>query len=970
MIHLHVHTEYSLLDGAIKTKKLVEKAKKLGMEAVAITDHGTMFGALGFYLEAKKQGVKPLVGIETYLTEDIKEKGKDTSRYHLVLIAKNLQGYKNLLRISSIGYIDGFYHKPRCDKNILRQYRDGLICLSGCLAGEIPQSIMKGSSEEDIVRIINEYKDIFGSDFYLETQANGISEQKEVNEQLVKFAAKTSTDLVVTNDCHYLEKEDQVAHDVLLCIQTKKMYAEKNRMKSEGSLYFKSEEEIRKEMPYEWIRTAIENTHKIADKCDLEIPMSGYHFPKFELPVGTTMEDEFIRRCKNGLDNRLACPEYSYANRTQYEDRLDYEIKTILAMGFPDYFLIVEDFISWAKSQGISVGPGRGSAAGSLVAWSLGITDLDPIPYNLLFERFLNSERVSMPDIDIDFCEERRSEVVDYVVKKYGEEMVANITTFGTMKAKAALKDVGRALGVSFDSMNALVKDLTATDSIRQSFDNNDEFRGRVKNDRQLKNIVFVADRLEGLSRHASTHACGIIIADKPVVEYCPLYRDKEACIVTQYDGKGVEKLGLMKFDFLGLRTLTLIRKAIENIKVNKGIDVKLETSGFSDRLVYQKIFQTGETDGVFQLESYGMKKYLKMLKPETFEDIIAMLALYRPGPLGSGMVDEFIARKHGEKDVEFLIPTLEPVLKNTYGVIVYQEQVMQIAQVVAGYSLGQADLLRRAMGKKIPEEMAKQRDIFTSGAIQNGVKEEVAKELFDLMEKFAEYGFNKSHSAAYAVLSYQTAYLKAHFPSEFMAALLTTEHKNQENIKRYINTTRAMKIKIVCPSVNNIEADYKPYKEHVQIGLSGISGLGDESIKEIVESRKSGGSFKTLSDFISRINTQKVNKTIVQTLIYAGCMDCFNDDRDLLVSSLASIYALNAKKGSQDTKQKVGLLPFLQTQSNEAQNGIGVEVSNVSVEKTTDSFKSEKEREILGVVLSQTQKTFIPRSRSDFFFN
>lgn len=957
MIHLHVHTEYSLLDGAIKTKKLIDKAKSLGMEAVAITDHGTMFGALNFYLEAKKSGINPIVGVETYLTEDIADKRKRTSRHHLVLLAMNFEGYQNLLKICSIGYLEGFYHKPRCDKAILRKYNAGLICLSGCLAGEISQQIMDGVDDQIIVKTIDEYKEIFGDRFYLEVQANEIKEQTEVNEKIHALGVLTSTPLVVTNDCHYLDKEDKIAHDILLCIQTKKLFADKNRMKSEGSLHFKSEEEIRAWLDYSWIDDAIKNTHAIGRRCHLEIPTSGYHFPSYELPANTTMESEFIRRCKTGLARRLESPDNANVNRQEYAERLDYEIKTILSMGFPDYFLIVEDFISWAKQRSIMVGPGRGSAAGSLVAWSLGITDLDPIPYNLLFERFLNSERVSMPDIDIDFCEERRSEVVEYVVQKYGTEMVASITTFGTMKAKAALKDVGRALGIEFETMNNLVRELNATDSIRQSYEGNEYFRGSVANDRSLKNVVFVGDRLEGLSRHASTHACGILIADKPIVEYCPLYRDKEGSTVTQYDGKGVEKLGLLKFDFLGLRTLTLIRKALENIgKNNKPIPV-LETGKFSDTLVYKKIFQKGDTDGVFQLESYGMKKYLKMLKPELFEDIIAMLALYRPGPLGSGMVDEFIERKHGHKKVEYLLPCLEPVLNNTYGVIVYQEQVMQIAQVVAGYSLGQADLLRRAMGKKNPEEMAKQSSVFISGAIANGVSEEIAKELFDLMEKFAEYGFNKSHSAAYAVLSYQTAFLKAHYPTEFMAALLTTEHKNQENIKQYINSTKFMGLKINCPSINKIEADYCSESGGVNIGLSGISGMGDESIREIIDTRKNSGSYKSLYDFITRVNTQKVNKSIVQSLIYAGCMDCFDSDRDKLISSLSSIYALSAKNGS-NIKQKIALLPFLSNSINQVSNGIGIDCSNLEIIKTDDAFKASKELEILGIMLSKNAKS------------
>jgi len=892
-VHLHCHTEYSLLDGLSKVDDLIARAKQYGMPAIAITDHGRMHGVIEFYTKCKSKGIKPILGVEAYVVEDLNEK-KSRKNSHLVLLAENNKGYENLLKICSIANTDGFYYKPRIDYSTLSLYSEGIIALSACLHGVICNYLYDFElAKEQVSRM----KDIYGDKFYIEIQANKINQQVLANEQLIDIAKATNTKIVATNDCHYIDEEDQYCHDVLLCIGTKSKVSDVKRMSSTGNLSFMSPEDMKqyfKDTP-----DAVSNTLDIAKMCNVELEMSGYHFPALD-HSGLDNQAKFISMCHSGFANRLESLKYNI-NHDDYLSRLKYEIEIIINIGFCDYFLIVSDFISWAKTKGISVGPGRGSAAGSLVAWSLGITDLDPMPYNLLFERFLNVERVSMPDIDVDFCEERRNEVVEYVTRKYGESKVSCITTFGTMKAKAALKDAGRALGVDFGKINEISScmDSSVSCSLAKELESNSEFANLVK---PISHVYDVARKIEGVTRHASTHACGVIIADDDIVKYSPLYSDKNNQKVTQYNGKYLEKLGLIKFDFLGLKTLTVIRDTISLVQKSINKEIDLDTQLFNDGHVYASIFQAGETDGVFQLESPGMKKYLRMLKPTCFEDIIAMLALYRPGPLGSGMVDEFIARKHGEKSVTYLLPELESILCNTYGVIVYQEQVMQIAQVVAGYSLGQADLLRRAMGKKIPEEMMKQKEIFINGAKSRNVNMSIAEELFNLMEKFAEYGFNKSHSAAYAVLSYQTAFLKAYYPVEFMCALLTSESGNPDQLSRYMNESRRMGIVVKHPNINLSDRRFSVLNNEILYGLSAIKGVGLEAIKSIFQSR-SRKKFVSISDFMKRIDQSKVNKKVIYSLISAGCFDDFEfsmDKIDAIVSYLQSLKHSKSQKNGQ----------------------------------------------------------------------
>lgn len=892
-VHLHCHTEYSLLDGLSKLDSLFKKAKEYNMSAVAITDHGRMHGVIEFYTKAKSYGIKPIIGFEAYVVDNLYIKNSRKNS-HLVLLAKNNTGYQNLIKLCSISNTDGFYYRPRIDFGMLEKYSDGVIALSGCLHGVIC-NVLDDNIES--LNVINKMKSIYNDDFYIEIQANGLPQQIEANKKLVDLARFTNTKIVATNDCHYIEESDKYCHDVLLCIGTKSKVSDLKRMKSVGNLSFISPEQMSLYFN-EW-PDAVSNTIAIAESCDVEIEMSSYHFPAITNFEGDNVE-AFKKLCHDGLSSRLNSIKYEVCIE-KYKERLQLEIDVILKIGFCDYFLIVQDFISWSRANGISVGPGRGSAAGSLVAWSLRITDIDPIPYNLLFERFLNSERVSMPDIDVDFCEERRSEVVEYVSNKYGTDRVSYITTFGTMKAKGALKDAGRALGVSFECLNDLSTCMSSSinASLVDELNNNEEFARLVS---PISNIYDVAVKIEGVTRHASTHACGIIIADNDLIEYTPLYIDKNGQKVTQYNGKYLEKLGLMKFDFLGLKTLTVIKDAQRLVEQNQNISIDLDTQLFNDELVYQTIFKTGETDGVFQLESPGMKKYLRMLKPTCFEDIVAMLALYRPGPLGSGMVDEFIARKHGYKEVVYLLPCLEPVLNNTYGVIVYQEQVMQIAQVVAGYSLGQADILRRAMGKKNPEEMAKQKEIFLCGAKARGVNSMVANELFDLMEKFAEYGFNKSHSAAYAVLSYQTAYLKAHYPVEFMCALLSSETGDPDQLPRYINEAGRMGIQIESPDINIAVSKFSINNSAIIYGLSAIKGVGHEAIKNIMSLRKNG-KFTSLEDFYYRSDLSKVNKKVLYSLVSAGCFSGFYDSMercDAVLNHLSLLRVPKSKGGNQ----------------------------------------------------------------------
>ncbi|BBD08911.1 DNA polymerase III subunit alpha [Desulfovibrio ferrophilus] len=953
-VHLHCHTEYSLLDGAIRLDDLCSTAKDFGMPAACITDHGNMYGAAKFWLTAKKYGIKPIIGSEVYVSlgdHNIKEGQDARRRYHLVLLAQNLLGYKNLTKIVTEGYLNGFYYKPRVSLDVLRKYSDGIIGLSACLQGQVVRDLLDKGMDAGI-KTAREYESIFPGRFYIELQANGIADQIRANQQLLELAEATNLPLVGTNDCHYLTAQDAEAHDILLCVQTNACVDDEKRMRLDTKeLYYRSPDEMAHE--FSDCPQAIENTVRIAEQCNVEIPMGKYFFPVYEVDEGKTLGDEMCDLAREGLKERLENIPYEVDEKV-YWDRLELELKVILEMGFPGYFLIVQDFINWAKDNRIPVGPGRGSAAGSLVAYALKITNLDPLPYNLLFERFLNPERVSMPDIDVDFCERRRTEVIRYTAEKYGEDSVAQITTFGTMKAKAVVRDVGRALGLTFaetDKIAKLIPDEMKM-TISKALEMEPELHQMMRDDSRVAKLIDVSRRLEGMHRHASTHAAGVVISDGPMNEYLPLYRGKKGEVVTQFDMKLVEKVGLVKFDFLGLRTMTVIQDSLDII-AEQGKDVPdLDTLALDDVATYD-LYSRGDTDGIFQVESDGMRKYLRMLRPSCFDDVIAMLALYRPGPLGSGMVDEFIKRKHGEVPVTYPLPSLEPVLRDTYGVIVYQEQVMKIAQVVARYTLGGADLLRRAMGKKNAEAMAEQREIFYKGAAENDVTKEKAKEIFDLMEMFAAYGFNKSHSAAYALISYHTAYLKTHFPTEFMAAMITSEVSNTDKLLKYINACRDMEIEVLIPDINRSMRHFTvPEEGQIIFGLAGVKNVGDEAIREIVDARQKDGPFKSMLDLCERVALRKVTKRVLENLIKAGAMDSLGVPRALLADGLDKVVALAQKRAKEKDSGQMSLMGMVGMEM-PSLPGLGLNMEGPVTEEWSDDEKLRVEKEVLGFFLS-----------------
>ncbi|OBQ57617.1 DNA polymerase III subunit alpha [Halodesulfovibrio spirochaetisodalis] len=952
-VHLHCHTEYSLLDGAIRLEDLCQKASEFNMPAVAITDHGNMYGAVYFYLMAKKAGLKPIIGCEIYVSHgDHTDKSSEFAkkRYHLVLLAKGNVGYQNLCKIVTEGCVNGFHYKPRVSKEFLRDHSDDLIALSACLAGEVPRYLLNNTMDE-AEEIAREYAEIFPDRFYLELQSNGLKEQDELNEKLIELSKRTGLPLVATNDCHYLNASDVEAHDTLLCIQTGAKVQDERRMRFDTTeLYYKSPDEMKAAFAH--VPEAISNTVKIADEIDINLTLGEYYFPEYDLPEGVTMADEFSRMCREGLKKRIDVIPYEIDEKV-YWDRLELELKVINDMGFPAYFLIVQDFINWAKDNGIPVGPGRGSAAGSIVAWALRITNLDPIPYDLLFERFLNVERVSMPDIDVDFCERRRGEVIRYTMEQYGEDKVAQITTFGKMKAKAVIRDVARAQGLTFqegDKISKLIPDEMKM-TIQKALVAEPELADLYRNDPSVTKLIDISQRLEGLCRHASTHAAGVVISDKPMVEYLPLYRDKKGGRVTQFDMKKVEEVGLVKFDFLGLRTMTVIQDAVDNIGLAGKPQPDLDTLPFDDEATYE-LYQRGDTDGIFQVESSGMRTYLRMLKPSCFDDIIAMLALYRPGPLNSGMVDEFIKRKHGEVPVIYPLPSLEDCLKPTYGVIVYQEQVMQIAQIVGNYTLGGADLLRRAMGKKIAEAMAQERTKFVAGAAENDISKEKADEIFDLMEQFAAYGFNKSHSAAYALISYWTAYLKVHYPVEFMAALMTSEMGNQDKVLKYVAACRDMGVAVKQANVQASRRQFTVHEGEVIFGLGAIKTVGDEAIREIVEAREEEGEFQSMLDLTCRVNLRKVTKRVLENLIKGGAMDCFGVSRRGMLAALDNVVAKAQKKAKDKDSNQVSLFTMI-SEEPKVIGGIGFDCEEQSLEEFDDEQKLRFEKDALGFYLT-----------------
>ncbi|MDY3057161.1 MAG: DNA polymerase III subunit alpha, partial [Mediterraneibacter faecis] len=903
--HLHVHTEFSLLDGSNKIKEYVSRVKELGMNSAAITDHGVMYGVIDFYREAKKQGINPILGCEVYVAPnsrfDREITGGDDRYYHLVLLAENEEGYANLTKIVSKGFVEGYYYKPRVDKELLRKYHKGIIALSACLAGEVARFLTKGLYEE-AKKTALEYQEIFGEgNFFLELQDHGIPEQGLVNQQLFKMSEETGIELVATNDIHYTYAEDAKPHDILLCIQTGKKLSDENRMRYDGGQYYvKSEEEMLRLFPY--AKQALENTQKIADRCHVEIEFGVTKLPKYDVPDGYTSWEYLQKLCYEGLEKRYGDPS------EELKERLSYELETIHQMGYVDYFLIVWDFIKYAKDHGISVGPGRGSAAGSIVSYCLEITTIDPIRYQLLFERFLNPERVSMPDIDVDFCYERRQEVIDYVTRKYGKDCVAQIVTFGTLAARGVIRDVGRVMDLPYayvDSISKMIpQELGIT--IDKALKMNPDLKKLYDTDETVTNLIDMAKRLEGLPRHCSMHAAGVVICQKPVDEYVPLSRAADGTITTQFIMTTLEELGLLKMDFLGLRTLTVIQNAVLLAR-RKQPELNINQIDYNDQKVLDYI-GTGKTDGVFQLESAGMKGFMKELKPHNLEDVIAGISLYRPGPMD--FIPQYIRGKNDSSSITYDCPQLEPILAPTYGCIVYQEQVMQIVRDLAGYSLGRSDLLRRAMSKKKAAVMEKERKIFiygdeetgVPGCIKNGIDEQTANKIYDEMIDFAKYAFNKSHAAAYAVVSYQTAWLKYYFPVEYMAALMTSVIDNPSKVSEYIYACRQMNIKILPPDINKGEANFSVDGGDIRYGLAAIKSIGRPVIKAIVEDREELGLFQNLEDFITRLSAKNIlNKRTIENLIKAGALDTLGGTRKQFMSIYVQIvdHVTQEKKNS-----------------------------------------------------------------------
>lgn len=879
--HLHLHTQYSVLDGAIKISDLVGRVRELGQTAVAMTDHGVLHGAVEFYQAAKKADIKPIIGCEVYVSPvgrfDRTPRGQEGGyAYHLTLLAQNNIGYRNLCRLVSRAYMEGFYFKPRTDYELLKECSEGIICLTGCIAGHLSH-LAQNEDIEQARKLMRNYLDIFDDRLYLEVQPHAIIEQKKLNVMAKALSSEFNVPLVATNDCHYLRPEDKYAQEVLMCVSMGKLITDKERIShDDAQLHMRSGQEMYESFP-DYI-DAIAETVKIAARCDVSFDFSTYRMPKYTPPQGNVLDDYFAECARNGLNERFAKfnAKHGKPNRERYNQRLEEEIELIKKMGFPGYFLVVSDFIRWAKNNDVPVGPGRGSAAGSLVAYALFITEIDPIEHVLLFERFLNPERVSMPDIDVDFCINGRDKVIKYVSEKYGKDKVAQICTFGTLKAKAAIKDVGRVLGLSYAETDKIAKLIPQP---RQGFDYpiaealKMEKRLQEYADGEGKELISLAQKLEGLSRHVSTHAAGLVIADEPVMDVLPLLVDKDGQIVTQLSMSWVEKVGLVKFDFLGLKTLTVLHDAVKMIKEEEGKNVELNRLAIDDVATYRLISQ-GRTIGVFQLESGGITEMVTRLKPNCFEDIVAILALYRPGPLDAGMVDHYINRKHGRERVVYQHPILEPILKDTYGIILYQEQIMQIARDMGGYTLGQADMLRRVMGKKKPEEMAKHREIFVSGAMEKGVQCAVATEVFDQMETFARYGFNRSHSVAYAMISYQTAYLKAHYPAYFMAALMTHEMQDTDKTLKNINECREMSIEVLPPNINKEGVGFHVRQGKILFGLAAIKGVGAKAIEKVLEERESAGEFKNFLDFCKRVDPSLLNRRALEGFIKAGAFD------------------------------------------------------------------------------------------------
>ena len=950
--HLHVHTEYSLLDGSNKIKEYVSRVKELGMNSAAITDHGVMYGVIDFYREARKQGIKPILGCEVYVAPnsrfDRETAGGESRYHHLVLLAENNTGYANLMKIVSRGFTEGYYYKPRVDKDLLRQYHEGIIALSACLAGEVQRYLSRGLTEE-AKKVALEYQDIFGKgNFFLEMQDHGIPEQQLVNQRQIQLSKETGIELVVTNDIHYTYAEDAKPHDILLCIQTGKKLDDENRMRYEGGQYYvKSPQEMEALFPY--AKQALENTQKIADRCEVEIEFGVTKLPKYDVPDGMTSWEYLNKLCWEGLEKHYGAPS------RELKERLRYELDTIRSMGYVDYFLIVWDFIKYAKDHGIAVGPGRGSAAGSIVSYCLEITNIDPIRYQLLFERFLNPERVTMPDIDVDFCFERRQEVIDYVVRKYGKDRVVQIVTFGTLAARGVIRDVGRVMDLPYAFVDSIAKmipqELNIT--IDKALQMNPELRKTYENDPQVKLLIDMCKRLEGLPRHSSMHAAGVVIGQREIDDFVPLSRASDGSITTQFTMTTLEELGLLKMDFLGLRTLTVIQNAVQLAK-SKNPELDMDQIDYNDKQVLSYI-GTGKTDGIFQLESGGMKGFMKELKPNSLEDIIASISLYRPGPMD--FIPQYIRGKNDAGSITYDCPQLEPILAPTYGCIVYQEQVMQIVRDLAGYTLGRSDLLRRAMSKKKGDVMQKERQIFVygdeengvPGCIKNGIDEKTANKIYDEMIDFAKYAFNKSHAAAYAVVSYQTAYLKYYYPVEYMAALMTSVIENPSKVAEYIYACRQMNIQILSPDINRGIGNFSVDGNNIRYGLAAIKSVGRPVIAAIIEDRDEFGPFKNLEDFISRMSVKDgLNKRAIEHLIKSGALDCLGGMR----KQFMSIYVQIVDHVNQEKKYAMtGQMTLFDMVGEEEKEQFEIKLPDVGEYSKENLLAFEKE--VLGVYLS-----------------
>lgn len=950
--HLHVHTEYSLLDGSSKIGELAARAKELGMDSMAITDHGVMYGVIDFYRAARAAGIKPIIGCEVYVSPgsrfDRETVHGEDRYYHLVLLAENNTGYQNLMKIVSKGFVDGFYYKPRIDEEVMREYHEGIIALSACLAGEVPRYLEKGLYEE-AKEAAKRHLEIFGEgNYFLELQDHGIPLQRQVNQGIMRLSKELNIPLVATNDCHYINADDWEAHDILLCIQTGKKVSDENRMRYEGGQYYvKSEEEMRQLFPY--APEAIENTHKIAERCNVEIEFGVTKLPRFDVPDGYDSWGYLNHLCDEGF--ALRYPDDDGTLRA----RLDYELGTIKSMGYVDYFLIVWDFINFAKSHGIAVGPGRGSAAGSIVAYCLKITDIDPIRYQLLFERFLNPERVSMPDIDVDFCYERRQEVIDYVVEKYGKDQVAQIVTFGTLAARGVIRDVGRVMDLPYSLCDQVSKMVPAELNITLdlALQKNPELKALYESDEQVKKLIDMSKRLEGLPRHTSMHAAGVVISRTSIDEYVPLSRGADGTIVTQFTMTTLEELGLLKMDFLGLRTLTVIQDAVKMIEKDYGVKLDLEHIDYDDKKVMDSL-GTGKNEGVFQLESGGFKTFMKELKPTTLEDIIAGISLYRPGPMD--FIPKYLKGKNDPASITYTCPQLEPILKPTYGCIVYQEQVMQIVRDLAGYTLGRSDLVRRAMSKKKAAVMAKERQNFVygnaeegvKGCIANGIDEKTANQIYDDMTDFAKYAFNKSHAAAYAVVAYQTAFLKFYYPKEFMAALMTSVMDNTTKVSEYILACRNMGIPILPPDINEGYSGFSVSGNGIRYGLSAIKSVGRAVVDVIIAERENGGLFKSLDDFVSRMSNKEVNKRTLESFIKSGALDTLPGTRKqkLIVSG----DLLESKAREKKTVME-GQLSFFDIAAEEEKDNFQITFPNVGEydKQTLLAF----EKETIGIYVS-----------------